>query len=92
VPRPSGPPSHATVPPCRSAMRRTSARPSPMPRALVLTSGSNSRARTDGSMQVKAGNWPLYYFKNDAAPGDINGQDVGDVWYVVSPTGEPIEG
>jgi predicted lipoprotein with Yx(FWY)xxD motif len=49
-------------------------------------------ARTDGSMQVKAGNWPLYYFKNDAAPGDINGQDVGDVWYVVSPTGEPIEG
>jgi predicted lipoprotein with Yx(FWY)xxD motif len=49
-------------------------------------------ARTDGSMQVKAGNWPLYYFKNDAAPGDINGQDVGDVWYVVSPAGEPIEG
>lgn len=48
-------------------------------------------ARTDGSMQVKAGKWPLYYFKNDAAPGDTNGQDVGDVWYVVSPTGEPIE-
>lgn len=49
-------------------------------------------ARTDGSMQVKAGNWPLYYFKNDAAPGDINGQDINDVWYVVSPTGEPVEG
>jgi predicted lipoprotein with Yx(FWY)xxD motif len=48
-------------------------------------------ARTDGSMQVKAGNWPLYYFANDAAPGDVNGQDVGDVWYVVSPAGEPIE-
>ena len=48
-------------------------------------------ARTDGSMQVKAGTWPLYYFANDAAPGDTNGQDVGDAWYVVSPTGEPIE-
>jgi predicted lipoprotein with Yx(FWY)xxD motif len=47
--------------------------------------------RTDGSKQVKAGTWPLYYFANDAAPGDTNGQDVGDVWYVVSPTGEPIE-
>ena len=47
--------------------------------------------RTDGSMQVKAGDWPLYYFANDAAPGDLNGQGVGDVWYVVSPTGEPIE-
>ena len=47
--------------------------------------------RTDGSMQVKAGNWPLYYFANDAAAGDLNGQGVGDVWYVVSPAGEPIE-
>lgn len=47
--------------------------------------------RTDGAMQVKAGSWPLYYFANDAAPGDVNGQGQGDVWYVVSPTGEPIE-
>jgi predicted lipoprotein with Yx(FWY)xxD motif len=47
--------------------------------------------RTDGSKQVKAGNWPLYFFKNDAAPGDTNGQDINDVWYVVSPAGEPIE-
>jgi predicted lipoprotein with Yx(FWY)xxD motif len=47
--------------------------------------------RTDGSTQVKAGAWPLYYFANDAAPGDVNGQGVGDVWYVVSPAGEPIE-
>ena len=47
--------------------------------------------RTDGSTQVKAGAWPLYYFKNDAAAGDVNGQGQGDVWYVVSPTGEPIE-
>ena len=48
-------------------------------------------ARTDGSTQVKAGAWPLYYFANDAAAGDVNGQGQGDVWYVVSPTGEPIE-
>ena len=47
--------------------------------------------RTDGSKQVKAGAWPLYYFKNDAAAGDVNGQGQGDVWYVVSPAGEPIE-
>jgi len=48
-------------------------------------------ARTDGSTQVKAGAWPLYYFANDAAAGDVNGQGQGDVWYVVSPAGEPIE-
>ncbi len=48
-------------------------------------------ARTDGSMQVKVGDWPLYYFANDAAPGDTNGQGVGEVWFVVSPTGEKID-
>jgi predicted lipoprotein with Yx(FWY)xxD motif len=49
-------------------------------------------ARTDGSMQVKIGDWPLYYFANDAAPGDVNGQGVADKWYVVSPTGELVQG
>ena len=48
-------------------------------------------ARTDGALQVKAGAWPLYYFAADAAAGDVNGQGQGDVWYVVSPAGEPIE-
>ena len=47
--------------------------------------------RTDGSKQVKVGTWPLYYFKNDAAPGYTNGQGQGDVWFVVSPNGEHIE-
>ena len=46
-------------------------------------------ARTDGSTQVKAGAWPLYYFANDAAAGDVNGQGQGDVWYVVSPPASP---
>ena len=44
----------------------------------------------DGSAQVTYGGWPLYYFANDPAPGDINGQGVGDVWYVVDPSGAPV--
>ena len=32
----------------------------------------------------------LYLFANDGAPGDVNGQGVGDVWYVVGPDGEII--
>ena len=44
--------------------------------------------RDDGSKQVAYNGHPLYYFAKDMAPGDTNGQDVGDVWYVVSP-GEP---
>jgi predicted lipoprotein with Yx(FWY)xxD motif len=47
--------------------------------------------RTDGSAQVTLDGHPLYYFGQDAAPGDVNGQGVGDVWYVVSPAGAPIQ-
>ena len=46
--------------------------------------------RTDGTVQVTYAGQPLYYFASDAAPGDTNGQGLGDIWYVSSPEGEPI--
>lgn len=45
-----------------------------------------------GVTQVTYNGWPLYYFAPDEQPGDTNGQGVGDNWYVVSPSGEAIEG
>ncbi len=52
--------------------------------------------RTDGSQQMAYNDIPLYYFAKDAAPGDTTGQDVGDVWYIVTPGmqfgDEPHEG
>ena len=47
--------------------------------------------RTDGKKQVKIGDWPLYYWAGDTAPGDTKGQKVGGVWFVVSPEGELIK-
>jgi predicted lipoprotein with Yx(FWY)xxD motif len=44
----------------------------------------------EGGTQVKVGDWPLYYFAQDAAAGDVNGQGVGGKWFVVSPSGELI--
>lgn len=44
----------------------------------------------DGSEQVTYNGWPLYYFAADPSPGDINGQGVGDVWFVVDPAGEAV--
>ena len=44
----------------------------------------------DGTEQVTYNGWPLYYFAQDSAPGDVNGQGSNDVWYVVDPTGTPI--
>ena len=36
--------------------------------------------------------WPLYTFARDAAPGDVNGQNVQGTWFVVSPQGAKITG
>lgn len=44
----------------------------------------------DGSIQATYNGWPLYYFASDAAPGDLNGQGVGDVWYLVDPVGDAV--
>ena len=52
--------------------------------------------RTDGSQQMTYNDIPLYYYAKDTKPGDTTGQDVGDVWYVVTPGmqfgDEPHEG
>jgi predicted lipoprotein with Yx(FWY)xxD motif len=45
---------------------------------------------TDGKMQVTINGMPIYYSAKDQGPGDINGQGVGGVWYLVSPSGEMI--
>jgi predicted lipoprotein with Yx(FWY)xxD motif len=48
--------------------------------------------RTDGSVQVTLDGHPLYFFAQDESSGDVNGQGVGDVWFVVSPDGAAIQG
>jgi predicted lipoprotein with Yx(FWY)xxD motif len=46
--------------------------------------------RTDGTTQLKYGDWPLYYFAADTTAGDTNGQGVGGVWFVVGADGALI--
>jgi predicted lipoprotein with Yx(FWY)xxD motif len=69
----------------------------------LLTSGSpvagqdvdaallGTTQRQDGSTQVTYNGWPLYYYVKDQQPGDTTGQEVGDVWYLVTPQGEQVE-
>lgn len=45
----------------------------------------------DGETWLTVNGFPAYYFAGDAAAGDVNGQAVGDVWWVFGPDGEPIE-
>jgi predicted lipoprotein with Yx(FWY)xxD motif len=48
--------------------------------------------RDDGGLQLTVNDWPLYRYAADTAPGDVNGQGVGDNWWVVSADGEQIGG
>jgi len=48
--------------------------------------------RSDGTSQLKVGKWPVYLYAGDGAPGDVNGQGSGGVWFVVSPDGSLNKG
>jgi predicted lipoprotein with Yx(FWY)xxD motif len=43
--------------------------------------------RSDGSVQLTLNGWPLYRYAGDSAPGQVNGEGVGGVWFAVRPTG-----
>lgn len=50
-----------------------------LPGELALTPG------TDGTQQVTYNGWPLYFFKGDMMPGDVNGSALKGVWWVAQP-------
>lgn len=41
--------------------------------------------RADGSRQTTYKGWPLYYFGDDAAANEANGEGSGGVWFVAKP-------
>jgi len=64
----------------------------------TATAGTGAQAtllstamQTDGNSQVTYDGRPLYYFAGDAKPGDINGQGVGNVWFVLSASGDLVK-
>jgi predicted lipoprotein with Yx(FWY)xxD motif len=48
--------------------------------------------RTDGARQVTLNGLPLYYYAGDTVAGDVTGQGIGGIWWVVSPAGAKITG
>lgn len=45
----------------------------------------------DGRLGVSYNGMPLYYYIEDKKPGDINGQNVGQVWFMVSSSGKMLQ-
>ncbi|SCF81313.1 hypothetical protein [Streptomyces sp. Ncost-T10-10d] len=46
--------------------------------------------QSGGAVQVTYGDWPLYYYVGDIAPGDVNGQGLDGEWFAVSPDGKLV--
>jgi len=65
-----------------------------VPASLTAGSGIDvelgSHTRTDGAEQLTVNGRPVYLYAGDSAPGDVNGQGIGDVWFAVGNDGEPI--
>lgn len=63
---------------------------SAMPSAEGVMGTLGTITTPDGKKQVTINGMPIYYYAKDKAPGDITGQDVNKVWYLVAPSGEMI--
>jgi Secreted repeat of unknown function len=59
-------------------------------RADKLGTAVGTVSRTDGSKQLTLGGMPLYQFANDTKAGDVKGQALGGIWWVVGPDGKKI--
>ncbi len=62
--------------------------PAPAGRLTLPSNGLGELAPidgADGSKQLAYNGIPLYYFAGDTAPGQLNGQGVGGVWWIVKP-------
>jgi predicted lipoprotein with Yx(FWY)xxD motif len=60
------------------------------PSAEGVTGTLGTITTPDGKKRVTINGMPIYYFEKDKAAGDILGQDVNKVWYLVAPSGEMI--
>jgi predicted lipoprotein with Yx(FWY)xxD motif len=47
--------------------------------------------RADGTSQLTLGGWPLYRYAGDKKAGDVSGQGVNNVWFVVGADGRAIK-
>jgi predicted lipoprotein with Yx(FWY)xxD motif len=58
----------------------------------AMSSALGTTKRKDGTMQVTYEGHPLYTFADDDSPGEANGQEDDGVWFVLSKTGEAVQG
>jgi predicted lipoprotein with Yx(FWY)xxD motif len=60
------------------------------PKVDGVTGEVGTIAGADGAKQVTLEGMPLYTYEGDSDVGDVKGQGMDDVWWVVSPGGDKI--
>lgn len=60
------------------------------PQVEGVTAEVGTITGSDGELQVTIDDRPVYLYAGDSAPGDVTGQGVNDVWWVVAPDGTEI--
>ncbi|WP_104137698.1 hypothetical protein [Arthrobacter sp. ZGTC131] len=61
------------------------------PKVEGVTGTVGTITTPDGKKQVTVNGMPVYLWEKDKAPGDVTGQGVGNVWYLVAPDGTMIK-
>ncbi|XGX78763.1 hypothetical protein LQK93_01558 [Terrabacter sp. BE26] len=61
------------------------------PTLTGVTGTVGSIDSADGKKQLTLDGWPLYYWVKDTKAGDVSGQAVKGVWWVLDPKGTPIK-
>jgi len=61
------------------------------PKLTGVTGTVGSIATAEGKKQVTLNGWPLYYYAKDTKAGDVTGQNVNQVWFVLTAAGVPVK-
>lgn len=60
------------------------------PTGTGLTGKLGTTTGPDGKPQLTLAGWPLYYYVDDTAAGDMHGQGVDGDWWALAPDGSKI--
>lgn len=60
------------------------------PKVDGVTGTVGTITANDGGKQITINGMPIYTYASDSAAGDVNGQGVGGVWWVIAPSGEKV--
>jgi predicted lipoprotein with Yx(FWY)xxD motif len=56
-----------------------------------ITATLTTITRADGTLQLAVNGMPVYFWAKDKKAGDVTGQGVGGVWFVLDPSGSQIK-